>query len=144
MHDIKHMIQIDAAPPVVHPLVSTANGFSKWWASDVTAVKGTGDVELGFFNRASVYRLHPINLSAPGQAHWLCQTGKEWSGTRLLFDLAEQNGRTHLRFTHAYWKEETDYVISCTTVWGELMFRLKAVAEGKSPGPLFSGTGMGY
>jgi hypothetical protein len=27
---------------------------------------------------------------------------------------------------------------------GELMFRIKAVAEGKNPGPLFSASGMAY
>src|SRR5580692_8199996 len=71
-------------------------------------------------------------------------SGKEWSGTRLLFDLAEQKGQTLLRFTHADWQAETDYFIACTTTWGELMFRIKAVAEGKAPGPLFSKTGMAY
>lgn len=144
MSDIKHLIQIDAAPPLVHSLVASGNGFAKWWAADVTEDKTSGNVELGFFNRATVYGLHPIQIAAPRQAHWLCQTGKEWSGTRLLFDLAEQNGKTLLRFTHADWQAETDYFVSCTTTWGELMFRIKAVAEGKSPGPLFTGTGLAY
>ena len=144
MPDIKHSIQIDAAPQLVHPLVASAEGFSRWWAADVTEDKTTGNVELGFFNRATVYGLHLVPLAAPRQAHWLCHTGKEWSGTRLLFDLAEQNGKTLLRFTHADWQAETDYFVSCTTTWGELMFRIKAVAEGKAPGPLFSRSGMAY
>jgi hypothetical protein len=42
------------------------------------------------------------------------------------------------------WRAETDYFVACTTTWGELMFRLKATAEGKTPGPLFSATGMAY
>jgi len=144
MSDIKHSIQIDAAAQFVHPLVASAKGFSQWWASDVTKDKTSGNVELGFFNRATVYGLHSIQLAAPHQAHWLCQSGKEWSGTRLLFDLAEQNGKTLLRFTHADWQAETDYFVACTTTWGELMFRIKAVAEGKTPGPLFTGTGLAY
>ena len=144
MPDIKHSIQIDAAPQVVHPLVASANGFSQWWAADVIEDKTSGNVELGFFNRATVYGVHPIQIAPPRQAHWLCQTGKEWIGTRLLFDLAEQNGKTLLRFTHADWHAETDYLIACTTTWGELMFRIKAAAEGKTPGPLFSKTGMAY
>jgi uncharacterized protein YndB with AHSA1/START domain len=144
MPDIKHSIQIDAAPQDVHPLVASAEGFSRWWAADVTEDKSTGNVELGFFNRATVYGLHPNLIAPPRQAQWLCQSGKEWSGTRLLFDLTEQKGQTLLRFTHADWQAETDYLVACTTTWGELMFRLKAVAEGKTPGPLFSRTGMAY
>jgi uncharacterized protein YndB with AHSA1/START domain len=144
MPDIKHLIQIDAAPEAVHPLVATAKGFTRWWASDVTEDKKTGDVELGFFNRATVYGLHPAKIAAPREAHWLCQSGKEWSGTRLLFDLTEQKGQTLLRFTHANWQAETDYMVMCTTTWGELMYRLKAAAEGKKPEPLFSKDGMAY
>jgi uncharacterized protein YndB with AHSA1/START domain len=144
MPDIKHSIQIDAPPELVHPLVATSEGLSRWWASDVTEDKRTGNVELGFFNRATVYGLQPIQIAAPSQAHWLCQSGKEWSGTRLLFDLAEQKGQTLLRFAHANWQAETDYYVACTTTWGELMFRIKAVAEGKAPGPLFTATGLAY
>jgi len=142
--DIKHSIQIDAAPQQVFPLTATAEGFSRWWAADVTRAAGDRGVELGFFNRATVYRLQPVQIAAPRQAHWLCDSGKEWSGTRLLFDMAEQDGKTLLRFTHAGWQAETDYMVSCTTTWGELMFRLKATAEGKTPGPLFSATGLAY
>jgi uncharacterized protein YndB with AHSA1/START domain len=144
MPDIKHSIQIDAAPQLVHPLVASAKGFSRWWAADITHDKTTGNVELGFFNRATVYGLHAVKIAEPLQAHWLCQTGKEWTGTRLLFDLAEQKGQTLLRFTHADWQAETDYLIACTTTWGELMFRIKATAEGKTPGPLFTATGLAY
>jgi uncharacterized protein YndB with AHSA1/START domain len=144
MPDIKHSIQITAEPQIVHPLVATADGFSRWWAADVSEDKATGNVELGFFKRATVYGLRPVQITTPHQAHWLCQTGKEWTGTRLLFDLTEQKGQTLLHFSHTGWQAETDYFISCNTTWGELMFRLKAAAEGKSPGPLFSKDGLSY
>jgi hypothetical protein len=144
MPDIKHSIQIAAAPQLVHPLVASAEGFSRWWAADVTLDKPSGNVELGFFNRATLYGLHPNQIAAPRQAHWLCQSGKEWSGTRLLFDLGEHKGQTLVRFTHAGWQAETEYFVACNTTWGELMFRLKAAVEGKNPGPLFSATGMAY
>lgn len=49
-----------------------------------------------------------------------------------------------MRFAHADWKAETDYFASCNTTWGELMYRLKAAAEGKTPRPLFSMVGMAY
>jgi|SRR5580692_7123379 hypothetical protein len=76
MPDIKHSIQIGAAPQLVHPLVASADGFSRWWTSDVTEDKTTGTIELGFFNRATVYGLHPIQIAAPRQAHWLCHREK--------------------------------------------------------------------
>jgi hypothetical protein len=128
----------------VHSLVASAQGCTEWWAADVTENQSSGNVDLGFFDRATTYGLRPVQIAAPHRAHWLCETGKEWSGTRLLFDLAEQNGKTSLRFTHAGWQAETDYFVACNTTWGELIFRLKAAAEGKKPGPLFSRAGMAY
>jgi hypothetical protein len=49
-----------------------------------------------------------------------------------------------LHFTHGGWRSESAYFISCNTTWGELMYRLKAVAEGKSPGPLFRAADIAY
>jgi hypothetical protein len=142
MADMKHSIQIAAPLERVHPLVASGSGFSQWWAADVT--ESGGVVELGFFNRNTIYGLKPELIEAPGKAHWLCLSGQEWEGTRLLFDLTASGKNTLLRFTHAGWRAETDYFVSCTTTWGELMFRIKAAAEGKAPGPLFSAGGMAY
>jgi hypothetical protein len=123
MPDIKHSISIGAEPLLVYPLVASGQGFVRWWASDVTEDKASGTVELGFFKRATVYGLKPI---------------------QLVFDLAPEGKNTLLRFTHADWQAETDYFVSCTTAWGELMFRIKATAEGKTPGPLFVAAGLAY
>lgn len=142
MPDIRHAIAIDVPPEKVFLLVSTGRGFAEWWAADVR--EAGGSVELGFFNRNTVYRLKPVRLAAPREAEWACESGKEWQGTRLRFELAESQGKTLVRFTHADWAAESEYFVSCTTTWGGLMFRLKAAAEGKAPGPLFSAGGMAY
>jgi uncharacterized protein YndB with AHSA1/START domain len=153
MAKIKLLIAIKAPAEKVFPLVSTAAGLAQWWASDVT--ESGDEVTLWFFKRSSSYRLQRTRAVAPSQAgasvgapsggaEWLCQNGQEWQGTRIVFDLAENKGLTLVRFTHADWKSETDYFTSCTTTWGELMFRLKAAAEGQARGPLFSATAMAY
>ncbi len=55
-------------------------------------------------------------------------------------------GRTrhHAAIHPRDWNAETDYFVNCYTTWGELMFRLKACAEGKAPGPLFLRNAMAY
>src|SRR5690242_11360357 len=139
MPDIQHAIQIATRPERIYSLVSTAEGFSHWWATDITEA---GDaVELGFFNRATVYRLRLKVNASPRNAEWICETGDEWNSTRLIFRLEARGAGTLLRFTHAGWRAETDYFTSCNTTWGELMFRLKAAAEGKPRGALFQAAG---
>ncbi len=133
---IVHQISIEATPARVFSLVSAADGFAEWWAEDVSAA-ADGSVDLGFFNRATVYRLRPQTQLAASHAVWICETGKDWAGTQLSFDLAPAKSGTTLRFRHANWKEVSDYFVSCNTTWGGLLFRLKAAAEGRRPGPLF-------
>lgn len=142
MGDIRHSISIDAPRERVLPLIASGSGFSRWWAADVMEDYATGVVEVAFFNRTTVYRLEPIPTLKPWTTEWLCQTGQEWAGTRLLFELTETDLQTHLRFTHADWKAESDYFRSCTKVWGQLMLRLKAAAEIEGLGPLFSKDGL--
>lgn len=142
MADIRHSVQIAAAAGAVYPLVATEAGFAAWWAEDVTEQNGA--VDLGFFNRNTLYRLRMHAQEPLRRAEWQCETGTEWKGTRLLFVLEPQSAGTLVRFTHAGWQSDTDYFISCNTTWGALMLRLKAAAEGKSPGPLFLKNGMGY
>jgi hypothetical protein len=142
MADIKHSLQTSAALDTVYPLVSSGAGLSLWWAEDVT--EDGAAVELGFFNRDTVYRLKLQNGKSPNRVEWLCETGKEWAGTLLVFVLEPHGSGTLVRFTHSGWLAETDYFVSCNTVWGELMFRLRAAAEGGSPGPLFLRDGLKY
>ena len=142
MPDIKHSIQIAAKPEAIYTLVATANGFSQWWAADIRESESA--VELGFFSRATVYRLELKLSQPPEQAEWICLTGDEWNGTHITFRLEASPSGTLVRFSHSGWRAETDYFVSCNTTWGELMFRLKAAGEGKSPRPLFLASTMAY
>jgi hypothetical protein len=140
MADIRLAIQIAATPGQVFPVVATASGLSAWWAQDVTEREGAWD--LGFFNRSTVYRLRLTASSNSSDAEWACESGAEWKGTRIIFRLKAGGPGTVVYFEHAGWEAETEYFRMCTTTWGELMFRLKAVAEGKGRGPLFLANGM--
>jgi len=143
MPDIVHSIRIAAPAAKIVPLVFSGAGFKRWWAEDVESGPG-GVVRLGFFNRATVYSLQPDGPASDTRVAWRCETGQEWSGTRLLFEMKSQAHETALRFTHAGWERASEYFLQCNTTWGELMFRLKAAAEGKTPGPLFLSDGLAY
>jgi quinol monooxygenase YgiN len=139
---IRHAVQIAARPEAIYPLVATAAGLRKWWAEDVT--ESSGGVDLGFFNRTTMYRLRLSTDRPAAEAVWGCETGAEWSGTEIAFALEPRGDGTLLRFAHRRWRSETEYFTSCNTTWGELMYRLKAAAEGKSAGPLFLTAALGY
>jgi len=69
----------------------------------------------------------------------------EWAGTKLAWDIAPENRSSILRFLHAGWKKPSEFFAMCHSTWGELMYRLKAYAEGKAPGPRWpSGASMAF
>jgi hypothetical protein len=142
MADIQHAIQVASKPDAIYPLIATAKGLGQWWAADIT--EPAGAVELGFFNRSTVYRLRLKADQPPLHTDWICETGNEWSGTHIIFRLEPRGSGTLVRFTHGGWATETEYFVSCNTTWGELMYRLKAAAEGKSQGPLFLANELAY
>jgi uncharacterized protein YndB with AHSA1/START domain len=142
MADIKHSIVIDAPEERVRALVASAAGFAQWWAADSSEV-ADGAVELGFFNKSTAYRLR-LDQSSAHELVWRCETGAEWKGTLLRFLLHDDGPATTLRFTHEDWANETDYFTNCNTTWGELIYRLKAAAEGKTRGPLFLADSLAY
>lgn len=138
MADIKHSIQTSATPEQIYPLIATAKGLSEWWAMDVSQPGET--VDLGFFNRATIYRLR-LGPATKTSADWVCESGDEWNGTHIVFEIEPNKNGALIRFTHASWRAETPYFVSCNTTWGELMFRLREAAEGRKPGPLFTADG---
>lgn len=141
MPDIRHAITIDAPRDSVARLVSSAPGLAAWWAEDITPVPGSSALDLGFFERATVYRLTP--KPAPAEVRWRCESGQDWAGTDLVFRLQDKGRQTELEFSHEAWAEASPYFVSCNTVWGHLMFKLKDAAErGGPPRPLFTTSGM--
>jgi hypothetical protein len=124
--------------PTEFPLVSSGHGFSQWWAADVSDDIPRNIVSLGFFNRATVYDLRPVRIITPTLAEWACQSGEEWNGTVLLFDLLPQKEtRALLRFSHMDWRAETDYFVACTTTWGRTDVPIEGSRRSQDAGPTF-------
>ncbi|MGH7591376.1 MAG: hypothetical protein ACREL2_08030 [Gemmatimonadales bacterium] len=139
MPDIRHQVQIGATPKAIYPLISSAEGFGRWWAADVRHTSGAAAViELGFFGRHTVFRLRPQTFLAPNQTSWQCESGEEWAGTSITFVVAPQATGSVLRLTHGGWAAESDGFTAANTTWGALLHRLRAVAEGRELGPLFT------
>jgi hypothetical protein len=97
MPDIRHTITVDAPRDRVAALVSSPQGLAAWWAEDVELVPSSAAVELGFFDRATVYRLVP--KPASDEIRWRCETGQEWTGTELVFRLRDKGPQTLIEFS---------------------------------------------
>jgi uncharacterized protein YndB with AHSA1/START domain len=131
MTDLFHSIPVSAAPEKVYAAVATEAGMQGWWTRD-TVLKPSvgGKAEFGFDKRGMVF------LKANRTVRMSCSGDHpEWAGTTLEWTIEPSADGSLLRFTHRGWKGPTDFCASCNSMWGNLMFRLKAFVESGKPGP---------
>jgi uncharacterized protein YndB with AHSA1/START domain len=121
MPNILHQIQINSTPEHVFDLIVSSEGFRSWWT-----------------HGATVLRMRIEELVAGRRVKWTCMGDPdEWERTEVEFHLAPKEGGVLLHFAHRGWRSLGGEYARCNTTWGGLMHRLKAAAEGHTPGPLF-------
>jgi uncharacterized protein YndB with AHSA1/START domain len=142
MADILHEVFVDAPPESVYRALTEQTELARWWTDDVKAEPREGSVaRFGFGNGATVFNMHIDDLKPNRRVKWTCHsdTSPEWEGTHLDWELEPGgDGSTTVRFTHADWPSTDGQYSQCNTVWGALMWRLKAAAEGQPMGPFFA------
>jgi uncharacterized protein YndB with AHSA1/START domain len=134
MPDILHRISIDAPAEDVHELIATADGTGRWWsgraAEGATTVGGRFGVYFGAADQpAAVMR---VVADTPEEITWRVEAGPDpWIGTQITFALRPgRAGRpTTLLFTHAGWREASEFMSGCSTNWGAYLTSLKTGAE---------------
>lgn len=142
MADMLHEITIAAPPAGIYDALTTQDGLRGWWTADSEARPEVGSVALfGFDDRAIVFRMRIDALVPEWRVAWTCLGDvDEWRNTGLSFTLeGAEDGKTRLRFSHIGWRSTHGWFALCNTTWGALLHRLRDHAEGRAPGPLFSG-----
>jgi len=132
MPDIRHRVVISAPLERVYEAVATKEGISEWWTRDGVEGESSEGSRLQFFfgqpEPAAVMEI--TRLSPYGQVSWKCVEGAdEWVGTTLDFDLANKDDETVVLFTHADWREPTEFMAHCSARWAYFLLSLKSYQE---------------
>ena len=134
MLDILHRISIDAPRERVHDLIATTDGIARWW----TGRPLDGDSIVGsrfavFFGDADKpAAVMEVQADTPDVVAWRVVEGPDsWIDTVITFALhRSSDGGTTLLFTHAGWREASEFMSGCSTTWGADLTSLKTGAEG--------------
>ena len=106
-------------------------GLSDWWTRD--GVRGSrGGVQTRVLLRsAGAGRRHGgHSLDPEGQVEWNCVEGAdEWVGTKLDFDLTHKDDETVVLFTHADWRDPSEFMAHCSARWAYFLLSLKSLVE---------------
>ncbi|OLE29128.1 MAG: ATPase [Actinobacteria bacterium 13_1_20CM_3_71_11] len=116
--------KVDQAPEEVFDAINNVRG---WWTG---AIEGSTD-ELGAEFTYQYENLHKstqkITELVPGKkVVWhvteaeinFVEDKSEWKGTDIVFDIAEKDGKTEVRFTHVGLVPAIECYDSCSDAWG--------------------------
>jgi uncharacterized protein YndB with AHSA1/START domain len=137
MTDLFHSVPISAEPAKVFASIATQAGMQGWWTRDTTMMAFVGGTaEFGFDKRGMVFRMVIDELTVNRSLRFKCSGDHpEWAGTTLEWKIEPTAAGSVLHFVHRGWRAPTDFAASCNSMWGQLMFRLKAYTETGRPDP---------
>jgi uncharacterized protein YndB with AHSA1/START domain len=133
MPDILHRITIDATIKRVHELIGTTDGIARWWTG--RPLDGSAEVDdrfgLYFGDAEKPAAVMRVVADSPDEITWQVEQGPdEWVDTLITFTLRRHgDDGTTLLFTHAGWREATEFMSGCSTNWGSYLTSLKTGAE---------------
>jgi uncharacterized protein YndB with AHSA1/START domain len=130
MYEIKHLVTIDAPVPVVYMALTEQEGLAGWWTTDTVAKSIVGSIAGFRFGDRYHNTMRIDGLVQDSRVEWACLDGDpSWVETTIVFDLENREGSTVLRFSHANWREMTDFFAACNYQWGFYMRSLKSYCE---------------
>lgn len=130
MPDILHAVGIKASPDAVYDALTTLKGLSSWWTTDTRGdANANGTIQFRFGEKATVHA-KVLELKRGELVLWeVLDAQPEWIGTKIRFDLTQDDAVTLVLFKHEGWKQQTRFMHYCSTKWAVFLLSLKALLE---------------
>ena len=138
MVDILHKVGIQAAPKEVYDALTTIEGLSGWWTTDVTGrCDEIGGVIAFQFDLGRIDTAVRILEPAAAVVWEVVDGPDEWLGTTISFELRQDEEYTIVLFRHQGWAEPVEFMHHCSTKWAIFLMSLKSLIETGTgqPGP---------
>jgi uncharacterized protein YndB with AHSA1/START domain len=135
MVDIIHRIGIRASSAKVYQALSTIDGLSHWWTTEVEGddhvggkIRFTFRTETGEVKGSMVMQVE--ELKRQEGVKWRCVDGPaEWIGTEITFDLVQSGDQIIILFGHRKWKEAVEFTAHCSMKWAVFLLSLRDYVE---------------
>ena len=137
MPDILHRVGIkSSSPTAVYSALATIEGLSAWWTSDTTGESKIDGAIAFRFGPAGGFDMKILELVPGKRVSWLVVDGPvEWIGTKIYFDLKQEDDYAIVLFKHEGWKEPVEFMHHCSTKWATFLLSLKALLETRKGAP---------
>ncbi|HZU54265.1 MAG TPA: SRPBCC domain-containing protein [Actinocrinis sp.] len=129
MFDILHRIGVTASPDEVYTALTTVDGLAGWWTQDTEGDGETGGL-LKFRFDVGGFDMKVLDARPAELVLWEVVEGPaEWVGTRIRFELKQEDGFTIVLFRHEGWREPVEFMYHCSTKWATFLMSLKRMVE---------------
>ena len=130
MADILHKVGIkSSSPDDVYGALATVEGLSGWWTRDTRGESKVGCVMQFRFGTGG-FDMEVRELGPAKRVLWQVIDGpEEWVGTKISFDLKQNDDWTIVLFKHEGWKEPVEFMHHCSTKWAVFLLSLKSRLE---------------
>jgi uncharacterized protein YndB with AHSA1/START domain len=134
MVDILHRVGIKASLDQVYRALATREGVAGWWTTETSGdSKDGGVLKLAFTSQGMEigrFDLKILELAPDRRVLWQVVEGPaEWIGTKIAFDLKQEDAFTIVLFKHQGWKEPGEFMSHCSTKWATFLMSLKSLVE---------------
>jgi uncharacterized protein YndB with AHSA1/START domain len=132
--DILHRVGIKSAPDTVYAALATRDGLARWWTNDTHGESKPGGALQFRFHADGQYiggfDMKVLDLQPGKRVLWQVVEGPaEWIGTKISFDLKQEDDYAIVVFKHEGWKEPVEFMHHCSTKWATYLMSLKALVE---------------
>ncbi|HEU5355542.1 MAG TPA: SRPBCC domain-containing protein [Actinocrinis sp.] len=129
MVDILHRIGVVSSPDEAYAALTTVDGLAAWWTQD-TAGDGEPGGVLQFRFPVGGFDMKVLEARPGELVLWQVVDGPaEWIGTRVRFELKQEQGYTIVLFRHEGWSEPVEFMYHCSTKWATFLMSLKRLVE---------------
>ena len=134
---IRHQVSIRTPASSLYGALTTESGIAGWWDKP-TAINSHPGVTWEFRPgpEHGVLKMRVIDDIPYRRVEWECisthpanSPAFAWTGTHIIFEIAERNGTSTLTFRHTGWDENDEYFGFCNYNWGVALQTLKVQCE---------------
>ena len=130
MVDILHRIGATASPEEVYAALTTVDGLAGWWTQETDGDGDTGGVLRFRFGPAGGFDMKVLDAQPEKLVLWQVIDGpEEWVGTRIRFDIKQEDDFTIVLFRHEGWREPVEFMHHCSTKWASFLLSFKKLLE---------------
>jgi uncharacterized protein YndB with AHSA1/START domain len=130
MVDILHKVGIKSSPLGVYNALATREGLCGWWTKDTQWDGKVGSVISFRFGDRGFIDVKVLELDPAKRVLWQVVDGPaNWIGTKISFDLVQEDDFTLVFFKHQGWKEPNEFMHHCSTKWALFLMSTKSLVE---------------